>query len=674
MAISDTLGLVGTTVADKYDVLETVGEGATAVVYRAMHRIWKRPVALKIFKALGDVSVEKRDELLAKLVQEGQVLAELSERSAAIVQARDVGTFTTPQGESAPYMVLEWLDGATLESVLAREIHDGLPLRGLDESMALLEPIAEALAIAHKRGVVHRDVKPSNLFLLGDPRGVGCIVKLLDFGIAKVVAEVHKAEGGFTKTTGELSSFTPAYAAPEQFSRSHGATGPWTDVFALALILTEMLAGKSSLDGDDYGQLAAASTHPTCRPTPRFIGVSVPDVVEQVFARALAVKPEARYASVGEFWMELRRATNSEVARGFMTTASISSPSRHSTLVSGAPPANSLSSSVGSEPTLRRALLARVAVAVAMTAVALGAIGLVASRVRDTPSNAAPSVVRSSSAPAIAPPPVPACAAGMILIPGGKFFMGSDDKNDLALERPAHKVTLASFCIDTFEVTTEDYRACSDQGECRRASQTNEWEGISAKERKAFDPLCNTRDPAVRSRHPINCIDWDQAVEFCKAKKKRLPTEAEWEYAARGPDGRKYPWGDEEPAPNLLNACGKECLAWGKKNGVDEQAMFKADDGWETTAPVGSFPRGASRYGVQDVVGNVWEWVSDYFDDYKPDELDNPTGPITGEMRVIRGGAWNGAFASWVRPTFRYRDIPSKRSYGIGFRCASDLL
>src|SRR5579883_2169612 len=98
--------------------------------------------------------------------------------------------------------------------------------------------------------------------------------------------------------------------------------------------------------------------------------------------------------------------------------------------------------------------------------------------------------------------------------------------------------------------------------------------------------------------------------------------------------------------------------------------MFTADDGFATTAPVGSFPKGASRYGVNDVVGNVWEWVADWYGDYPKDDQVDPAGPEKGDERVIRGGAWNGGFASWVRPTFRYHNAPSARSHGIGFRCA----
>jgi formylglycine-generating enzyme required for sulfatase activity len=276
-----------------------------------------------------------------------------------------------------------------------------------------------------------------------------------------------------------------------------------------------------------------------------------------------------------------------------------------------------------------------------------------------TPPSAALPV--TSAAPA-------GCPAGMVSIPGGRFFMGSDQGEDE--EKPEHNVTLKPYCIDKHEVTVEQYKKCSDQGACKRASITNEWEGIKPEYRKAFDPLCNIRDPEGKAKHPINCVNWEMADRYCKEQGKRLPTEAEWEFATRGSDGRKYPWGQDEPTAQHLNACGKECEAWGKKNGIEQAAMYPDDDGWPNTAPVGSFPKGASPFGVEDVVGNVWEWTADWYGPYAKDDQVDPVGPKTGEKRSVRGGAWNGRFSSWVRPTFRYSEAPSKMTYGIGFRCA----
>ena len=277
-----------------------------------------------------------------------------------------------------------------------------------------------------------------------------------------------------------------------------------------------------------------------------------------------------------------------------------------------------------------------------------------------------------SSASAAAPSAavVASCPAGMAFVPGGRFFMGSDD--ELPAEKPAHKVALKGFCMDKLEVSTDAYRACSDRGDCKRAATTNRWEGITAHESKVYDPLCNIGD-AARGTHPINCVEWMMADRFCKAEGKRLPTEAEWEYAARGSDGRKFPWGDAMPTAKHLNACGNECVLWGKKHGEKLDAMFAESDPFAATAPVGSFPAGASRWGIEDIVGNVWEWVADFYGSYTEADVEDPMGPASGATRVMRGGAWNGGYPDWVRPSFRFHAPPDTRSHGVGFRCAKSL-
>jgi formylglycine-generating enzyme required for sulfatase activity len=681
VAQADTLNLVGRTIADKYAVEALVGEGGFATVYKATHLIWKRPVALKVFKALGDFSEADRQKLLDEFVQEGALLADLSARTAAIVQARDIGMLDTERGEHIPYMVLEWLEGSTLETVLANEKKQGLPLRTMAEAVHLLQPAAEALALAHRKGIAHRDVKPGNVFVLGDPRG-DYSVKLLDFGIAKVVNDAQKMAGTFTKTSGQVTSFTPAYGAPEQFSRTHGATGPWTDVFALALIAVEIVTGREALQGDDFLQLAVSSANTAHRPTPGAMGVAVTPEVEAVFAKAVAIKPSDRWPSAGDFWNALRTALKLDPMRGMTdpTPQPLSTSSRDavasaptiaaaSAVSTGSPTAKTVTRQGGSRTGLFVGVGALALVGVGATFVILGR-GSGSAVAPPPPSASAPASAAAQSSAAASSHAAAAhkCPIGMITIPGGSFYMGSDE--GLPLEKPAHQVTLDPYCIDEFEVTVEQYKACSDAGRCKRAPTANDWANITEKDRKAFDPLCNIRDPIAKATHPINCVDWDMASKFCHEQGKRLPTEAEWEFAARGPDGRAYPWGDEDPAAGHLNACGKECVAWGKKNGVEEKAMYDVDDGFPNTAPVGSFPKGASRYGVKDVVGNVWEWVADWYAEYGKEELKDPKGPASGDERVIRGGAWNGSYPSWVRPTFRYKDAPTKRSYGIGMRCA----
>jgi eukaryotic-like serine/threonine-protein kinase len=292
---ADPLGLVGKTLSGKYDVEQVVEETALSVVYRAVHRVLQRPMAIKAFK------VPRRDEacraeLLDGFVREGALLMELSERSAAVCQAHDVAAFAPERGEPIPYIVLEWLEGEPLEDMVRRERARGTTIRTIEEAMRLIEPVADALSLAHERGIVHRDVKPSNVFVMDDGRRC----KLIDFGIAKLVDEVARIDG--------LQTFTPAYGAPEQFSPDHGTVGPWTDVYALALVLVELLTGQEALRSDDVLTLASLSCDPARRPTPRTMGAHVGPAVEGVFNRALAVCPHHRFPDAREFWAALVRA------------------------------------------------------------------------------------------------------------------------------------------------------------------------------------------------------------------------------------------------------------------------------------------------------------------------------------------------------------------------------
>lgn len=429
------------------------------------------------------------------------------------------------------------------------------------------------------------------------------------------------------------------------------------------------------------------------------MGATVSDDVERVFARALAVSPGDRPPTAGEFWNDLRHAMRLEPMRSIShrhppnsgsgmprpTQPSIPDVDGAKTLSDAQPPNSELPhqstqpamSSTGRAPNTRPNGLWLGMLAGTMVVVG-GGLAYFATK---GDSYQMPAAAPSASEIVVAMPPPSAsaraagCPIGMLVIPGGQFFMGSGDKNALDFEKPQHQVKLAPYCIDELEVTTERYKTCSDQGACKPNADFNEWPGITEKDRKVFDPLCNRRDPTKRARHPMNCIDWGMADAFCRNAGGRLPTEAEWEFAARGPDGRLYPWGDDPPSHLLLNACGKECVEWGKKNLVVPALtpMYPDGDGYPNTAPVGSFPEGKSRYGVQDVVGNVWEWVADYYAPYAVTDLSDPKGPPAGTERVIRGGAWNGAEPSWVRPTFRFKDDPAKRSHGVGFRCAHSI-
>ncbi len=301
MADKDPLNISGQVIAEKYRIEQLVGEGGFAMVYVAEHTIWKQPVAVKFFSGLSQAPSEHREELLQQFFQEGALLTELSSQTAGIVQARDVGAYTTPTGQWLPFMVLEWLDGTPLDAILAEDHQQGR-LWSEPEVLGFLRRILPILDVAHRRGIAHRDIKPANIFVMGgDARAADTPCKLLDFGVAKMVSDHAKVSAALAKTGLAITSFTPRYGAPEQFSRSHGATGPWTDVYALALLACEMLTGRAALDGEDMVQFGFSSADPARRPTPRCLGATISDRAEAFFAKALAVRPEDRFQHAGDF-------------------------------------------------------------------------------------------------------------------------------------------------------------------------------------------------------------------------------------------------------------------------------------------------------------------------------------------------------------------------------------
>jgi len=238
----------------------------------------------------------------------------------------------------------------------------------------------------------------------------------------------------------------------------------------------------------------------------------------------------------------------------------------------------------------------------------------------------------------------------MIYMPDGTFQMGSDSSDTDASddEFPQHPVTLDGFWIDRTEVTNAQYRQCVEAEVCQ-APTTCDW----------GEP---TYGDASKADHPVVCVDWYGAQAYCEWVGARLPTEAEWEYAARGEQGYVYPWGDDF-----------DCSRgnFDDETELDDYVVPGGEgcDGYVRTAPVGSFPTGASWCGALDMAGNVWEWVADWYGNYPSEAQTNPTGPVTGDYKVLRGGSWY-YYHRDVRAAYRY-DLysPAYCYYFVGFRC-----
>ena len=245
----------------------------------------------------------------------------------------------------------------------------------------------------------------------------------------------------------------------------------------------------------------------------------------------------------------------------------------------------------------------------------------------------------------------------MVFVPEGIFWMGCNAELPYCASEwsPLHQVNVASFWIDVYEVTVLEYASCVESGVCSEPNVTSdECNNVVVDERRA--DTNNWISRAQRTNHPINCVDWHQAKMYCEWVGKRLPTEAEWEKAARGIDGRTYPWGNE---PSDCNYAVTRTIEEGSGCGQN------------LTWPVGSKIDGASIYGTLDMAGNVAEWTADWYDAvyYYKGHSDNPSGPEKGKARVARGGMFYSS-QSQVQSFARLAFPPDKSAKAIGFRCA----
>jgi formylglycine-generating enzyme required for sulfatase activity len=239
----------------------------------------------------------------------------------------------------------------------------------------------------------------------------------------------------------------------------------------------------------------------------------------------------------------------------------------------------------------------------------------------------------------------------MVYVPAGDFVMGAANDDPVAgqHEKPEHVVHLDAFWIDQTEITNAQYQECVKAGICQAPLKCDFGEPTYGDESK--------------TDHPVICANWYDAETYCQWTGGQLPTEAQWEKAARGTDGQRYPWGDTI-----------DCSRgnFDDETAVDEYVVPQGEgcDGYGQTSPVGSFPSGSSPYGALDMAGNAWEWVSDWLDwsYYEHSPYESPTGPMSGDMRAVRGGSWHYGL-KYMRAATRHCAPPDHRADALGFRC-----
>ncbi len=309
----DPFHLSGQVLDGQFRVDSVVGEGGFSAVYKGFHLGLEEPIAIKCLKLPTTVGAAMMESFLRRFRDESKLLYRLSQGNLNIVRSIASGT-VAQDGQAIPYMVLEWLEGVSLGEDFDERRARGAGARSLSEVMGLFEHAADALAYAHAQGVIHRDLNPGNLFLARRREG-GVRMKVLDFGVAKVVSDHALELGPRAPTLGQIRIFSPGYAAPEQFDATIAPASPATDVYAFALILTEALLGRPVVEGVTLGDYFKQTLTPTFVRTPRALGAGVGEAVEAVFARALSLDPSERPADVGRLWAELQQAARGPGAR-----------------------------------------------------------------------------------------------------------------------------------------------------------------------------------------------------------------------------------------------------------------------------------------------------------------------------------------------------------------------
>ncbi|HJQ71136.1 MAG TPA: bifunctional serine/threonine-protein kinase/formylglycine-generating enzyme family protein [Blastocatellia bacterium] len=647
---------VGTILDDKYRIEEKIGEGGMGKVYRAVHIHMDNTVAIKILHP----HLASDTTALERFRREARAAAHIRHPNAVVVT-----DFGVAKDSGIAYLVMEFLEGVELRAKIKEQ-------KQLDyeESFYIVQQTCSALQAAHAKGIIHRDLKPDNIWLLSSEEGIAR-VKVLDFGIAKLKSS---ADTGTLTQQGMIVG-TPFYMSPEQCKGEE--LDARSDIYSLGIILYEMLTGQVPFQASTPVGVVLKHANEPPRP-PRELRDNIPVTVQDVILRALKKLPEERQESAIQLAQEFEIAlyqggvelkqlgtktpqssfalTNPQMPpstetygketgyarsyEGATVERSIPPEARASQVV--APPATNppslfqnqtgQPSMAGHVPTLlpgaqtagpNRMIIFAVAGAAIVIALIVGAILLMRGGETTVPQDANANVATPDT-----PPKTPvAVPDGMVIVPAGKFTMGYDGSDDQS-EKPEHVETMSAFFIDKTEVTVGDY-----------------YKFIKAKNHRAPDTWSQSWKNGVfregEERLPVAGVTWFDAKEYAEWAGKRLPTEKEWEYAARGSDKRLYPWG----------------------NDFDASRGNVADSQKSGFAPVGSYPAGKSPFGALDMAGNVAEWTDS-------DSFRYPGSQATPKPgKIVRGGSFR-ASKIYAMTTTRTAVLGDRTLPDVGFRCA----
>ncbi len=656
---------------DRYWIAMLVEQGGFGAVYKAWDIVLNHPCALK-------ESYELSPEGQRQFLREAQLLANLAHPNLP----RVTDYFTIP--EQGQYLVMDFVEGKNLEEL--RLLAGGRLPEG--QALGWITQVLDALVYIHRQDppVIHRDIKPANIKITPPdenyPQGRAVLV---DFGVAK-------AYDSYKRTTMGARAVTPGYSPYEQYGQSSALTDARTDIYALGATLYTLLTGQEP--PESVIRLLRDPLAP-----PRQLNPALSLQTEAVILKAMHNDPDERYQKASEFKAAIggllpvigsqqpvvgspqpevssptpavvvEQPTQSVVEEVYAPSLQpVVQPAVPASPTGGAPgragmiPVNrsgvpaGVGVSGGSLPTppvgMRTAQPARRSSTWKWLGLVAGiaVVTVLASRWIRNSSSGQLTPVSSINARVKTVTPLAGSTQispvdGMVLsyIPGGTFQMGSESA--FGDERPAHAVRLDAFWMDQTEVTNEMYARCVVDSACSPHD--------------GYDTSSYTRDSyygnVTYADFPVIYVKWDQAAAYCTWAGRELPTEAQWEYAARGGlVGALYPWGNEAPG-----------CALGAQNGAQYGNCLRDD-----TIAAASFA--PNYYGLYDMAGNVMEWVADWYSRtyYSISPVSNPTGPDNGNYKVLRGGGWRYGVGD-LRVADRNYNDPLVKTDHVGFRCAA---
>ena len=601
----------------QYKITSLLGNGTSAAVYLAQQMTaFERPVAIKVmrFELIGQSDFAQRLELEARTI-------------ATLKHTHILRLIEYVTEGNLVCLVMDYLPGGNLDALIATET---LSVEKVDR---ITSQIASALDYAHDKNIIHRDLKPQNVLLDESGNAV-----LSDFGIAKLMlGQTHLTQ------TGAIIG-TPSYMSPEQWKGL--PLDRRSDIYAFGIMVYEMLAGVLPFQADSAS--AMMYKHLSERPSPiETWRAELPLAVNAVLLRALAKELEDRYATAGEFYQALREALFSPEGAVLqdMKRATVHKPNP---LTDPLITAELLKVAPRVSP-LRRPPFALIAVAGIAVVALLAILFVVLTAQPNIDPTLVPTVPRVAGQQRI-----DAKSVTQVFVPDGCFQMGSNisvDSRASVNEEPQHDVCVTGFWFDMYEVTNQAYQAFVDAG----AYADSQWwspDGWAWLQENGFVGPENRGGEQIPDE-PRSNVNWYEADAYARWRGGRLPSEGEWEFAGRGETNRLYTWGN----------------GWSNGYSVLNETSTGGVN-YTSAESVGSRTLDRSWGGMFDMVGNVSEWVGDWFGDYSADAQQNPIGAASGDQRVVRGGNYNSSPEA-ARLAIRAGRDPARRSPSTGLRVAS---